>query len=258
MNEGTRIMTEIKPGIRTEIDKFGKRVTLLATAVVGAACIMSSMSVTAKATEGDTQNVSLGQAVPEIPEIPETKTDATEEQSSQEEQKPVKEVQNNKLDFGSWSIKSTLEGNYYAEGVPGIAMLDYEYTIRQEANMSPVEYFFVTTWDITQDTAPLAVNTFRIVAQSQNALLGPVVQININKTISGKLYSLEGNPAHVKTMIGIPEDFREAGARFAVVCVKSGGVFEILPDTDIYDSTVTFSAKVGDAAYALIRYSGTF
>ena len=268
MNEGTRIMTEIKPeikteikpgirteiksGIRTEIDKFGKRVTLLATAVVGAACIMSSMSVTAKATEGDTQNVSLGQAVPE------TKTDATEEQSSQEEQKPVKEAQNNKLDFGSWSIKSTLEGNYYAEGVPGIAMLDYEYTIRQEANMSPVEYFFVTTWDITQDTAPLAVNTFRIVAQSQNALLGPVVQININKTISGKLYSLEGNPAHVKTMIGIPEDFREAGARFAVVCVKSGGVFEILPDTDIYDSTVTFSAKVGDAAYALIRYSGTF
>ncbi len=250
MKEETGIMTEIRSGI--------KRVTLLMTAVAGAACMMSSMSVTAKATEDQAASASLGQA---IPEMPETHTDISVEENvnkeAEQEHKAVEPVQNNKLDFGSWTLTSTMEGHYYAEGVPGIAMLDYEYTVRKEAQMSPVEYFFVSTWDITQDTAPLAVNTFRIVAQSQNALLGPVVQININKTISGKWYSLEGNPAHVKTMIGIPEDFRESGASFAVVCVKSGGVFEIMPDTDNYDSTVTFSAKVGDAAYALIRYPNT-
>ncbi len=253
MNEGV--------GIKTQIDRFGKRITLLVTAVAGAAMLMSSMSLTAKATEGDTEgalgSAALGQAIPGASEI-DTGTSlesvAKEESTEQEEKTVHKPVQNNKLDFGGWNLTSTLDGHYYAQGVPGIVMLDYEFNIRSQANMSPVEFFYVATWDITQDTAPLAVNTFRIVAQSQNALLGPIVQININKTISGKWYSLEGNPATVRTMIGIPEDFRAQGANFAVVCVKAGGVFEIMPDTDSYDSTVTINAKVGDAAYALIRY----
>ena len=249
-------------GIKTEIDKFGKRVTLLVTAVVGATMLMSSMSLTAKATEGNSEgslgSAALGQAIPGASEIDagisSDESAANEENNSQEEKTEHKLVQNNKVDFGGWGLTSTLDGCYTAEGVSGIAMLDYEFNLRSQANMSPVEFFYVTTWDITQDTAPLAVNTFRLVAQSQNAILGPVFQININKKISGKMYSLEGSPVCVNTMVGIPDDFKNPGAKYAVVCVKSGGVFEIIPDTDNYDNMVTFSAKAGDAAYALICY----
>lgn len=225
----------------------GKKMLVNTAALMAAVGIFSGSVVTAHAMEGDLTNFT----VEHMPE-------ALQEQQEQQEQvvvaAPKKVVQNNKIDFGGWNITSTLDGHYYAEGVPGIAMTDYEFNLRKVANMSFIEYFFISTWDITQDTAPLAVNTFRVVAESENALLGPVVQININKMVNKQTYSLEGNPVEVTTMVGIPEDFRESGARYAVVCVRAGGVFEILPDLDTYDITVTFKAKAGDAAYAIIRY----
>ena len=223
--------------------------------------LMTSTGIYAHAEEGNLLGQSNAAAIEQaqtatIEQAEATTTEHTAETATEEHAETVKKkvVKNNKIDFETWTLTSTLDGYYYAEGVPGIAMTDPEFRLRTDAMMSFVEYFFVTTWDITQDTAPLAVNTFRIVAASENALLGPVVQININKVVNRHHYSLEGNPVQVTTMIGIPEDFRMSGAKFGVVCVKSGGVYEILPDLDTYDSTVTFKAKAGDAAYALIRY----
>jgi hypothetical protein len=218
--------------------------------------MMAGMGVSAYAHEGNLLGQSEVTTIGQAEVTPVEHAEQIEETEAEENAEAVtkKAVKNNKIDFGTWKQTSTMDGYYYAEGVPGIAMTDPEFRLRAEANMSYIEYFFVTTWDITQDTAPLAVNTFRIVAASENALLGPVVQININKVVNRHHYSLEGNPVQVTTMIGIPEDFRMSGAKFGVVCVKSGGVYEILPDLDTYDSTVTFKAKAGDAAYALIRY----
>ncbi len=251
-------------------------------AIAGAAGMLTFMSITAGATENATAgvaaSVSLGSqiagnvsAATGVSENSENSDEAKENQADsissgesqnatasetqQTHKKVAFEYQQNSTVKGSGRVvETTLEGHYYASGVGGIAMTDQEWSLQKDAGMAMVEYFFVTTWDITQDTAPLAVNTFRIVAESEQADLGPVVQINIHKTLNGVMSSLNGNTAKFTTVIGIPEDFQEADARYAVVSVKAGGAFDILPDLDEDDLTVTFKANAGNGAYAIIRY----
>lgn len=228
--------------IRSEYICIGKIKRILATtaAIFMMAGAFDFMSIPAFATEPGT-----GTAPVET---------ATEEDT---EETVFKYVQNNVVKGTGRVVKTNLEGNYYASGVAGIAMTDQEWSLQKDAGMAMVEYFFITTWDITQDTSPLAVKTFRIVADSEQAELGPVVQININKTFNGKMTSLEGNEAKFTTVVGLPDDFKGADYRYAVILVRSGGYFDILPDLDEDEKTVTFKAKAGNGAYALIRYSDT-
>ena len=66
--------------------------------------------------------------------------------------------------------------------------------------------------------------------------------------------SLEGNETQFTTVVGLPDDFNGADYKYAVVLVRAGGYYDILPDLDEDDLTVTFKAKAGNGAYALIRY----
>lgn len=218
-----------------------------AIAAGGVATMIGMLSITAGATEAETK-------------ISEETTQETTTETTQQTHTPVipfEYQQNSTIKGTNRVVKTNLEGHYYASGVAGIAMTDQEWSLQKDAGMAMVEYFFVTTWDITQDTAPLAVKTFRIVADSEQAELGPVVQININKTFNGKMTSLEGNEAKFTTVVGLPDDFKGADYRYAVVLVRAGGYFDILPDLDDDDLTVTFKAKAGNGAYALIRYKET-
>lgn len=226
-------------------------------ATAGAAGMFTLMSITAGATdtEASLEAISAGNQTTAVDATSVSGEQNNVEAASQTHKKVAFEYRQNSTVKGTDRVVETnLDGHYYASGVEGIAMTDQEWSLQKDAGMAIVEYFFVTTWDITQDTAPKAVNTFRIVAESEQAELGPVVQINIHKTFNGVMTSLDGNPAKVTTVIGIPEDFREDGARYAVVSVKSGGFFDILPDLDEDDLTVTFKANAGNGAYAIIRY----
>lgn len=226
-------------------------------AIAGAAGMFTLMSITAGATDtaASLEAISAGNQTTAVDATSVSGEQNNVEADSQTHKKVAYEYRQNSTVKGTDRVVETnLDGHYYASGVEGIAMTDQEWSLQKDAGMAIVEYFFVTTWDITQDTAPKAVNTFRIVAESEQAELGPVVQINIHKTFNGVMTSLDGNPAKVTTVIGIPEDFREDGARYAVVSVKSGGFFDILPDLDEDDLTVTFKANAGNGAYAIIRY----
>jgi hypothetical protein len=239
-------------------------------AVAGAAGMLTFMSITAGATDTTASLEAISAVnqttVEDAMAVSGDQTTGVEattvsgdqnnvEAAQQTHKKVAFEYQQNSTVKGTGRVVETnLDGHYYASGVEGIAMTDQEWSLQKDAGMAMVEYFFVTTWDITQDTAPKAVNTFRIVAESEQAELGPVVQINIHKTFNGVMTLLDGNPAKFTTVIGIPDDFREDGARYAVVSVKSGGFFDILPDLDEDDLTVTFKANAGNGAYAIIRY----
>ena len=220
-----------------KIDSFNLSIEKIrnAAAIAGAAGMLTFMSITAGATEST-----------------DTLTASTEDIA--EEEASIEYKQNNVVKGTNRVVETNLEGNYFASGVKGIAMTDQEWSLQKEAGMAMVEYFFITTWDITQDTAPLAVKTFRIVAESEQAELGPVVQINIHKTFNGVKTSLNGNETKFTTVVGIPDDFFEDGARYGVISVRSGGHFDILPDLDEDNLTVTFKANAGDGAYALIKY----
>lgn len=233
----------------------------IAAVLAGSVMALSVNGIVAGATEGEGLGMSMPvEAATDLTQYAEPETASAEpvqqpvQETAQEEEAAIKYVQNNEVKGSGRNIKTNLNGHYYASGVKGIAMTDQEWSLQVEAGMGVVEYFWVNTWDITQDTAPMAVETFRIVAASEGAELGPVVQINIHKTLNGKMTSLEGNAVRFTTVMGIPDDFERAGDGYAVVLVKAGGSFEILSDMDEDDKTVTFKAKAGDGAYALIHY----
>ena len=57
------------------------------------------------------------------------------------------------------------------------------------------------------------------------------------------------------TTVAIPADFLVADTDYAVIYVKAGGEYDVLPDLDSENTTVTFEAHAGDGAYALVRYN---
>nr|WP_297769954.1 hypothetical protein [uncultured Butyrivibrio sp.] len=184
-------------------------------------------------------------------------TDITSSTGDMEEDKEEEKIvipQNNVVNSNGKQVKSTVAGNYYAWSVPGFAVITPEYELQKQANFMILEYFFVTTWDIDARTAPAAIDTMSIVAQSEEATLGASFQMTVSRLFSTKVYPMVNEEMKVGTMIEIPADFREEGASYAVVCVRSGGVYEILPDLDEDPATITFNAHAGTGAYGILRY----
>ncbi|SFC20737.1 hypothetical protein [Butyrivibrio sp. YAB3001] len=161
---------------------------------------------------------------------------------------------NNKVTYLGQTLTSTLEGYYYAHNVPGLAVITPLADLQRQANFIVLEYFFVKTWDIDINTAPLAVDTMHIVADSMGASYGGAFQMTVSRLFSNKVYDYENDGLQVGTTIEIPHSFRDENATFAIVCVREGGNYEVLPDIDVDPNTVTFYAHAGTAAYGIIRY----
>ncbi|WP_026490048.1 hypothetical protein [Butyrivibrio sp. XBB1001] len=181
-------------------------------------------------------------------------TDIAGNPEEEKEEEKIVIPQNNVVNSNGKQVKSTVAGNYYAWSVPGFAVITPEYELQKQANFMILEYFFVTTWDIDARTAPAAIDTMSIVAQSEEATLGASFQMTVSRLFSTKVYPMVNEEMQVGTMIEIPADFKEEGASYAVVCVRSGGVYEILPDLDEDPATITFNAHAGTGAYGILRY----
>lgn len=230
--------------------RVGKITKSIAAAMLG----MSIMTapVVAYATEGDVQNENLEVIDSRNTEVNTVET--IEETEDEDTQEKVVIPQNNTVKSGDKTIKSTLPGNYYAQCVPGFAVITPEAELQKQANFMVLEYFFVTTWDIDSKTAPAAVETMDIVAQSEGAELEATFQMTVNRLFSTKVYPMENENVKVGTMIEIPGIYKKEGASYAMVCVRAGGKYEILPDLDDDPDTITFNAHAGTGAYGIIRY----
>ena len=172
----------------------------------------------------------------------------------EEEEEVKKPEQNNTVVLNGITRKSTLAGNYYAKCVPGFAVITPEAELQKQAKFIVLEYFFVSTWDLFPSTAPQAIETLRTVAASENATMGVSFQMTVSRLFSNKVYNYENEDVKVGTCVTIPDDFRIDDREYAVMCVRAGGVYEILPDLDDDPYTITFNAHAGTGAYALLRY----
>ena len=193
-------------------------------------------SVSAQATEGIATSLK-------------TKADSVEEEET-------KEVipQNNTVVVNGNIIKTTLDGNYFAYSIPGLAVVSSLADLQKQADFMVLEYFFVSTWDLYDYTAPLSVETMDVIARSQNAELGATFQMTVSRYFSTKVYPYENDEMQVTTKVSIPTAFRSEKNTYAMVYVKNGGAYEILPDLDDEPSTITFNAHAGTGAYGIIKY----
>lgn len=207
---------------------------------------MNSGLVTAYATEG---GLSAGEAAAQAAlERTEPVTTVTEEEEE------VEIPQNNTVVVNGNITKSTLDGHYYAYSIPGLAVVSPLADLQKQANFMVLEYFFVSTWDLYKYTAPMALETMDTIAKAHEAELGATFQMTVSRYFSMKVYPLENDEMQITTKVMIPTAFMGEKNSYAVVYVKSGGAYEILPDLDDEPTTITFNAHAGTGAYGLIKY----
>ena len=60
--------------------------------------------------------------------------------------------------------------------------------------------------------------------------------------------------APITMVFGIPKTAVKAGYAYAMLCVRPGGMVEVLPDLDTDPNTITFNTTGGLGAYAMIMY----
>ena len=171
-----------------------------------------------------------------------------------EEETAVVIPQNNTVVVNGVITKTTLDGHYYAYSIPGLAVVSSLADLQKQANFMVLEYFFVSTWDLYKYTAPQAVETMDIIAKSQNAELGATFQMTVSRYFSTKVYPYENDEMQVTTKVSIPTAFRSENNTYAMVYVKNGGAYEILPDLDDEPTTITYNAHAGTGAYGIIKY----
>lgn len=151
-------------------------------------------------------------------------------------------------------LRSTVGGVFFAKKVNGVAVTTPLATIAAAYGLAGNERPYVKVLDMDPKRSYAAKAVMDFVAASQGAEVGPMLNIEFGKMSGGKYSLLPSDGADIRFAVGLPGNFSGTGHTYAVVCVRTGGTFSILPDLDSNPNTITFDTKGGAGAYAVIRY----
>ncbi len=151
-------------------------------------------------------------------------------------------------------VKSTVSGVYLAREVTGTAVSTPTTTIAAGYGLAKGEKAVAKFSDMDPKKSYLAKQSMDAVAASQNAVVGPMLNIEFGKMSGGKYSLLPTDGADIRISVGLPKSFAQNDKTFAVIRVRAGGVVTILEDVDNNPNTVTFDTTGGAGAYALIKY----
>lgn len=149
---------------------------------------------------------------------------------------------------------STVPGAYIADVIDGAAVATSAADIKAGYGLAAGETPFVRTFNVDAKKSPLAMNVFTAVAGSQNAILGPCVHVDFGKKVGGKFFFLAADGQAVSMKFALKRSFFQAGMNYAVICVRPGGAFTIIPAVADANGVITFGITGGQATYAVIKY----
>ncbi|MCQ2081968.1 MAG: hypothetical protein MJZ11_09940 [Lachnospiraceae bacterium] len=148
-------------------------------------------------------------------------------------------------------VKTTTAGVYMA--TVGTAVSTSAAEISSSYGLGAGEKAYTKVWDLKASTSPAAANAISAIAGTQNAVVGPMINLELGKMAGGKYSLLPESGAPITFAIALPASFNNAAANYAVICVRPGGAFEILPA--VYSNgAVVFATTGGKGAYAVIKY----
>lgn len=150
--------------------------------------------------------------------------------------------------------KTTVSGVYLATSVNGTAITTGMDAIKAGYGLAANEKAYAKFSNLDAKKSPLAKQAIDWAAASQNAVVGPMLNVELGKMTAGKYSLLPADGAAIRLSFGIPKNFAQDGKTYAVVCVRAGGAVSILADTDSNPNTVTFDTTGGAGAYAIIKY----
>ena len=152
------------------------------------------------------------------------------------------------------SVTTTVTGVYLANKVNGTAITTGIADLKTGYGLTGNEKPYAKFSNMDAKKSYLAKACIDAAAAANGAEVGPLVNIELGKMAAGKYSLLSSDGANIRIAIGIPKSFAKDGMRYAVVCVRQGGVVSLLADVDSDPNTVTFDTKGGVGAYAIIRY----
>lgn len=150
-------------------------------------------------------------------------------------------------------VTTSVSGVYLASKVNGTAITTPMANIAAGYGLASNEKGYAKFSNLDAQKSNLAMACINAAAASQNAEVGPCVNIELGKMTAGKYSLLPSTGAAIRIAIGVPANFAN-GKTLAMVCVREGGVVTILPDLDTNPNTITFDTTGGAGAYAIIGY----
>lgn len=149
---------------------------------------------------------------------------------------------------------STVKGLYAAKSVQGAVVLTPLAELKAAYGLGADQAPYLIMMDTDTKKSHLAMDSLNAAAVALGATMGPVVNINLGAMTAGKFAPLSADGADVAFTVGLPTNFVQADANYAVICVRQGGAVSVLYDTDTDPNTVTFNMKGGLGCYAIVKY----
>lgn len=155
---------------------------------------------------------------------------------------------------GGKQLVTTVKGAYMSVKVPGTVVITDRNTLTAGYGLAPGEAPYARVYDITAKNSPAAMASVDAVTNALGGTMVAAVNLELGKMAGGKFSLLAQGGAPISMVFGIPKASIKPGFAYAMVCVRPGGAFEILPDLDGDPNTVTFNTTGGLGAYAIVMY----
>lgn len=158
------------------------------------------------------------------------------------------------VSVGGRVLTSTVKGAYMSVKIPGTVVITDKATLAAGYGIGAGETPYVRVYDITEKNSPAAMASINAVAGAIGGNVVGTVNLELGKMAGGKFSLLAQGGAPISMVFGIPKNAVRPGYAYAMVCIRPGGAYEILPDLDADPNTVTFNTTGGLGAYAIVAY----
>lgn len=194
----------------------------------------------------------------DVPDNSESGNGGTEEvkyRESEEEEEVIIEVPStSSVKLGTSVVSTTIRGAYVSDKFTGTVIATQAEDLAAMYGLAADEQPYIRVYDIDVKNSPAAMASINAAAEAIGATVAGAANMEIGKVSAGKFTLLEQNGKEIKAIFGIPENAVKDGYAYAVICVRPGGVLEVLTDLDTNANTVTFNTTGGLGAYAIVMY----
>ena len=151
-------------------------------------------------------------------------------------------------------ITTTIKGAYLAKTINGFAVTTGAQDVVASYALKAGQTPYILVMDTDAKKSNNAMASLTAAAAALGAEMGPVINIDLGYRDHNMFYTLPTDGAKVAMTLGIPADFAQADATYAVIVVRYGGAIEVLEDLDADPATVSFETSAGLGCYAVVRY----
>ena len=152
------------------------------------------------------------------------------------------------------TVTTTVKGAYLAKTVNGFAVTEAAEDVCAAYALTDGRTPYILVMDTDKVKSHLAMDSLNAAVAALGATMGPVINIDLGYRYQNMFYTLPMDGAKVAMTFGIPADFQQVDATYAVVVVRARGAIEILEDLDADPATVSFETSAGLGCYAVVRY----